>query len=81
MAHVLPLPNTGYAPNNKAIAAHLRQQAEWLDADDAAGVRNVILVIEYVDGDLRRQTMGEKCDLARAIGLLTLAASRAGTRD
>jgi hypothetical protein len=81
MALVLPLPNTGYAPNNKAIAAHLRQQAEWLDADDAAGVRNVILVIEYVDGDLRRQTMGEKCDLARAIGLLTLAASRAGTGD
>ena len=26
------LPNTGFAPNNKAIAAHLRQQAEWIEA-------------------------------------------------
>ena len=81
MALILPLPNNGYAPNNKEIAAHLRQQADWLEASDAAGVRNCILVIEYVDGDLRRQTMGEKCDLARAIGLLTLAANRAGVGE
>jgi len=75
------LPQTGYAPNNKAIAAHLRQQADWMELSDAAPVKNVVLVMEYCDGDLRRQTVGAPCDRARVIGLLTIAAARASVGD
>ena len=52
-----------------------------MEAEDAVPVRNVILILEYSDGDLRRQTMGAPCDLARAIGLLTIAAARASVGD
>jgi len=81
MKNITSLPQTGFAPNNKAIAAHLRQQAEWIEAGDAAPIRNVVLVIEYADGDLRRQTMGAPCDLARVTGLLVMAATRASVGD
>ena len=48
-----------------------------MELSDAAPVKNVVLVMEYCDGDLRRQTVGATCDRARVIGLLTMAASRA----
>jgi len=79
--NITSLPKTGFAPSNKDIAAHLREQADWMEAEDAVPVRNVILILEYSDGDLRRQTMGAPCDLARAIGLLTIAAARASVGD
>jgi len=81
MSRITALPQTGFAPNNQSIAAHLRQQADWFEAKDAAPVRNVVLVIEYCDGDLRRQTMGLPCDLARATGLLLMAATRASVGE
>ena len=77
MTNLTALPQTGYAPNNKAIAAHLRQLADWMELPDAAPVKNVVLVMEYCDGDLRRQTVGAPCDRARVIGLLTMAAVQA----
>jgi hypothetical protein len=76
MAEIKQLPNTGYAPDNASIAKHLRQQADWMDEPDATPIRNVYLVIERVDGTLHRQTIGKTCDLARVIGILTIAAIR-----
>jgi len=81
MKNLTALPQTGYAPNNKAIAAHLRQQADWMELDDAAKVKTVVLVLEDCDGVLRRQTMGAPCDRARVVGLLTMAAARASVGD
>lgn len=71
------LPNTGFAPSNESIAKHLREQADWIADEDTKPVRNVFLVIEYEDGSLMRQTCGKTCDLARAIGVLTVATTRA----
>lgn len=72
---VIDLPKTGFAPNNSAIAAHLREQADRIECDDQ-NIRNVFMVIERSDGTLYRQTMGNTCDLARAIGILTIACIR-----
>ena len=73
---VKQMPNTGFAPNNASIAKHLREQADWMEESDAAPIRNVYLVIEITDGTLHRQTIGMPCDLARALGILTIAAVR-----
>lgn len=75
-ANLIELPNNGYAPSNAAIARHLREQADWIDDPNAAPLRTVMLIIGYADGDLQRQTCGQPCDLARAVGLLTVAAAR-----
>ncbi len=42
-------------------------------------LRNAYIVIETIDGRLIRQTCGAPCDLARAIGVLTMAAAQAAT--
>lgn len=68
------LPNTGFAPSNESIAKHLREQAEFIEAGDP--VRNVFMVVELADGSVYRATMGQPCDLARAIGVLTVACIR-----
>ena len=74
------LPLNGYAPDNERIAAHLREQADWMTEKDAEPVRALILVIEYEDGTLRRQVCGDPCnDRARVTGLLTIAAAQAAT--
>ncbi|MDP2806020.1 MAG: hypothetical protein Q8O24_08790 [Gallionellaceae bacterium] len=80
MAEIKQLPNTGFAPSNASIAKHLREQADWIEEDEDA-VRNVFIVIEHADGTLRRQTMGMQCDLARAIGVLTVACIRGAMSD
>jgi len=77
---VKQLPNTGFAPSNESIANHLREQAQWIEEDEDP-VRNVFIVIEKADGTLRRQTMGMQCDLARAIGVLTVACIRGAMGD
>lgn len=66
------LPNTGFAPSNTSIAVHLRQQADWIEASDV-GVRNVFMVVERADGTTYRQTMGQPCDLARAVGVIVMS--------
>ena len=80
MAEIKVLPNNGMAPNNECVAAHLREQADWMLEPDAKDVRNVVLLIEYTDGSLRRQPCGDpRLDLARMVGLLQIAAARAAT--
>lgn len=60
--HVLP--KTGYAPNNAEVAAHLRETAEAIAADDSAEVRGVQVIIEYADGSLQRNVCGGLQDVA-----------------
>ena len=80
LAEIKELPNTGFAPTNCAIAKHLREQADWIEADDE-NVRNVFMVIERADGTIYRQTMGQTCDLARALGVLAIACIRGAMGD
>lgn len=79
-AEIASLPLTGFAPDNASIAAHLREQADWLESEDAKPVRNVFLIFEDADGELRRQTCGHACDLARAVGVITMAVQRSMLR-
>ena len=74
---IVELPNNGHAPDNASIARHLREQADWLEEEGAEPVRNVFFVIEYADGSLNRGTLGTRCDLARAVGVLSMALHRA----
>jgi len=78
MENIKQLPNNGYAPDNFSIANHLREQATWIE-EDGESIRNVYLIIETSDGELRRQTMGMPCDMARIVGILTVAAAQAAT--
>lgn len=78
MNNVVELPNTGYAPSNTEVARHLREQADWADAENAKDIRTVFMIVEYADGSLVRQTFGANCDLARAIGVMQIVINRAG---
>ena len=78
--NITPLPMNGFAPNNKAIAEHLREQAAWIESSDTQ-LRNVILVIEQIDGTVRRQLCGAPCDLATCAGLLMIAAIQLSVED
>ena len=73
---VIELPNIGFAPSNTHIAKHLREQADWMEEDDATPIRTVVMIIEREDGTLHRQTMGQACDLARVLGVLQIAVIR-----
>lgn len=64
------LPLNGHAPSNAAIAANLREQADWLEAEDAAHIKTCILVYEDEFGGLWRNTFGQPIDLFRAVGIL-----------
>ncbi|WP_109477686.1 hypothetical protein [Paraburkholderia sp. C35] len=72
-ADLKSLPLNGLAASNTDVAAHLRQQADWMTEDDAREVANAFLVIEYGDGSIRRQVCGRPCDLARTNGVLTMS--------
>ncbi|MCX4154984.1 MULTISPECIES: hypothetical protein [Paraburkholderia] len=76
MSNLRELPLTGFAPSNADIAKHLREQADWMDEEGAPAIVNVFLVIEYADGQIRRQTCGKPCDLARALGILQMSIIR-----
>jgi hypothetical protein len=80
MENLKELPNTGFAPSNESIAKHLREQADWIEEDDDP-IRNIFIIIEHTDGTLRRQICGQPCDLARAVGVMTIACVRASTVD
>lgn len=81
MSVIKELPNNGFAPSNEAIAKHLRQQADWMEEEDAAEVRTVVMLFERMDGTIHRQVAGHPCDLARVLGLLTTAAIRGAIGD
>ena len=72
-ANLKSLPLNGLAPSNSDVAAHLQQQAEWMLESDAKEVVNAFLVIEYEDGEIRRQVCGRPCDLARTNGVLHMS--------
>lgn len=72
-AVVKELPNTGFAPSNAGIAKNLRQQADWMEEEDATPIRTVVMIMEREDGKLHRQVIGYGCDMARVIGILSYA--------
>jgi hypothetical protein len=76
-ANLVKLPLGGMANSNADIAAHLREMADWLEEEDASELRNAFLIFERADGTITRRTCGQPCDLARAVGILGIAASRA----
>ncbi|KVO05581.1 hypothetical protein WK59_03915 [Burkholderia ubonensis] len=78
---IAALPLNGHANCNADVGAHLRQQADWIEADEFGDVRNVFIVIETTDGRLIRQTCGAPCDRARAVGILAIASARASVSD
>lgn len=69
MTKIAVLPNNGFAPSNDGIAKHLREQAQWIEESDTP-IRNVYVIVETCDGEVYRNTCGEPCDLARAIGVI-----------
>ena len=73
---LVSLPLTGHAPDNKAIAAHFRMLAEELEADDAAGVDNTVVIFEYADEDITVPSCGKPIGLAHLIGLMYMAIQR-----
>ena len=73
--NILSLPKTGFAQSTHDIAEHLREQADRIE-NEAEALRNVYLIFEREDGSVYRQTMGQTCDLARAIGVITIACIR-----
>lgn len=73
---LVELPPNGHAPNNAAIAAHLRSIADDIASGGAAPIADLVLVIEYDDGDLQRSSCGRPIALPHLIGLLTMAATR-----
>jgi hypothetical protein len=73
------LPLNGMANSNADIAAHLREQAQWVEQGAWDDLRNVYLVFERIDGRIERATCGQPCDLARAVGVLYMAAVQAST--
>lgn len=77
MTKIVALPNNGFAPSNSDIANHLREQADWMEENDAAPLTNVVIVFELEDGSIRRQVCGQPIDRARMVGLLTMAATQA----
>ncbi len=78
---ITALPLSGYAPNNEHIGDHLVALANNVCDGEFGNVRTAILLIENSDGKLIRQTCGQTCDLARVVGLLSIAATRAATGD
>jgi hypothetical protein len=76
--NLIALPLNGLAPNNTAIAAHLREQADWVEKGDHGNVTQIVMLIES-DDSLFRQCFGETIDRSRVIGLLTIMAARMAT--
>ncbi len=79
MTEIKHLPNNGFAPTNEAIADHLSELAESMVQPDSMPVKNVVVLIEYANGELQRQCYGQPIDMARMTRLLTIAAARAAT--
>ncbi len=76
MADILKMPLGGMCNSNADIAAHLREMAQWIEEDEDE-FRNIFMIIERKDGTLTRRTCGQPCDLARAMGVLHVAMTRA----
>lgn len=66
--------DTGFAPDNKAIATQLRDLADVFEKDDFDAVNNLIIVVDYADGSIGRLSCGKPMTLPHLIGLLTITA-------
>jgi hypothetical protein len=75
--NIVLLAPTSFAPGNPAIAAGLRDVADQIEAGCWGDVRVVIALLETYEGELERVTIGDVIDLARVVGLLTMAIHRA----
>ena len=80
MTKLKVLPLVGFAPCNKDIAAHLREQADWIETTEV-NIRNIFMVIERENGSLYRQTCGQPCDKARALGILAMSIVKSTVGD
>ena len=76
MTVIALLPNTGHAPNNAAVAAHLREQADWVEQGLQGNVDTVLVITETSDGGLIMHVAGKPNDAARIAGLLHMAGIR-----
>jgi hypothetical protein len=81
MAELRALPNNGHAPDNEAIAKHMRELADWVQAGDMGELRNVFTVFETMDGQIFRRSCGHPCDRARMVVILTMAATGSTVGD
>lgn len=68
------LPLSGHAPDLASLAAHLREQADWVESGQHGEVRRIILVFEAGDG-LFRQVIGQHTSRMETVGLLTMMAA------
>lgn len=73
MAALHVLTNNGHAPDAKTLAAHLREQADWIESGVIEDVVSIMVIFERTDGTLHRNTCGRSVSLAEAIGLLEIA--------
>lgn len=71
MADIRGLPYNGFAPSNKDIAQYLRDIADTVENGES--VRNLYLTTEYIDGRVDTTCIGHPTDVARMIGVLTVA--------
>lgn len=72
-ADIKVMPLNGNAPSNDAIAAHLRHLADSAQEEGAAELENVVVIMEYQDGDVQRFSCGKPATRAHIIGLLAIA--------
>lgn len=79
MPEIRSLPLNGHCGSNADIAKHLRQTADDIEGGDL--VRNVVVLIEYEDGELVRNVCGHPIDLARVAGLMAIALNRVSQGD
>ena len=79
VAEIKSLPLNGIANSNDELAKHLRQQADYIDNGQHGELQNIYMIYERADGVLYRQTFGQRCDLARALGIITMAVAQSAT--
>lgn len=70
----------GYVTANKDIAAYLRELADHFEHPDTEQLHSLVILVETQDGRINRSHAGKPQDLARVVGLLTMAAAQASTR-
>ena len=81
MNNVIKLAPTTLCNTQQDVVTNLRRFANDVESGLEGDVRTIIVVIETMDGKLGHNTIGASCDLARAVGLLTIEALRSATDD
>jgi hypothetical protein len=81
MADIKALPLTGIANSNDDLSKHFRQMADSIEKGEFGDIQNIYLIYENDDGTIRRQTIGKRCDKARALGVITMAVAMSATNE